>query len=379
LDSNATERLALMSGSPRVLSMRPPALFFGVPVDDLTMAETLDLIDSLVHNGRRRGTTHQIATVNVDFLVNALVDPEVKSILQLADVCIPDGMPLVWGAGPLGMSVRERVAGSDLLPLLIDASRTRGWHVHVFGSTPEVAEQAHTLLSERYPGARFSIDPGPMLSDVRHIDEAVLQKIVDVQADVLCVALGNPKQELFIRAHRQRLGTPVMIGIGGSLDMLVGKRRRAPVLIQRVGLEWVVRAVQEPRRLVARYAKDVRIFAPSYARQWRSNRRRRDSSWLELNITDAGVMAQLRKGIGSQGGECWARAANAVLLGAPLVVNAALVSTVRDVDLASAFGLIRVARRSNVPVRWTGADGDLVARFAEIGLSAQLLGLTQRP
>src|SRR5688572_8108641 len=113
--SNDLDRTFLM-GEPR-----PPALVLGVPIEDVTMHETLELIDAFVQEGRADGHTRQITTVNVDFLVNALADPEIAAILQQADVCLADGMPVVWGARMLGTPIRERVAGSDLVPLLVEA------------------------------------------------------------------------------------------------------------------------------------------------------------------------------------------------------------------------------------------------------------------
>ena len=111
---------------------------FGVPIADLSMTETIALIGELVTDGRSFDRTHQIATTNVDFLVNALEDPELLAILQAADVCLADGMPVVWGSSLLGMPITERVAGADLLPLLVEVSAITGWRIHVFGSSPSV-------------------------------------------------------------------------------------------------------------------------------------------------------------------------------------------------------------------------------------------------
>jgi exopolysaccharide biosynthesis WecB/TagA/CpsF family protein len=145
-----------------------------------------------------------------------------------------------------------------------------GWHVHLFGSAAGVAEEAATRLMRANPQARITAESGPMIPDVTATPDAVLQRLAEVDADVLCVALGNPKQERFIRANRERLRTPVMIGVGGTLDMIVGDKKRAPQWMQRSGLEWSFRALQEPQRLGKRYAHDARVFLPrlrSYLRQ----------------------------------------------------------------------------------------------------------------
>jgi N-acetylglucosaminyldiphosphoundecaprenol N-acetyl-beta-D-mannosaminyltransferase len=349
--------------------LRPPALVLGVPIADITMAETLQLIVELVAEGRARGRTFQIATVNVDFLVNSLDDPDLGAILRQADVCIADGMPVVWGSRALGMPIRERVAGSDLVPLLVEASATTGLHVHVFGSTPEVADSARILLRDRYPDARFSIDPGPMVPDVDAVDAAVLDSIAAVDADILCVALGNPKQERFIRAHRDRLGTPVMIGVGGSLDMLVGKRRRAPRWVQTLGMEWIVRAAQEPRRLGRRYAHDIATFGPAFVRNLRENRRRRFASGVQLAFDDDAVRLLLA-GENVISLPEWSAAANRIRAGATLCIDANDVTTTRDSATAQLLGLVRVAEWARTPVVWSRLQPSLQAALLATGVSA---------
>lgn len=254
--------------------MRTPSLVFGVPIDDLTMAETLDVIDELVRDGRRQQRSHQIATVNVDFLVNALDNPELRAILQSTTVNLADGRPIVWGARIMKLPIRERVAGADLVPLIGAQAGERDWRVHFFGSAPGVAERALAKMLARTPGSSLTATSGPHIADVRRADDPVVDRIIDeinaIDPDILCVALGNPKQEYFIAAHRERLNAPVLIGIGGSLDMYVGDKKRAPMWAQRAGAEWLFRAAQEPARLGRRYARDAAVFGPrftSYARK----------------------------------------------------------------------------------------------------------------
>jgi N-acetylglucosaminyldiphosphoundecaprenol N-acetyl-beta-D-mannosaminyltransferase len=347
---------------------------FGVPIDDLTMVETLAWIDVLVTGGRRSGRTHQISTVNVDFLVNALDDSDVASILQQADVCLADGMPVVWGSRLLGMPIRQRVAGSDLVPLLIEASQTNGHHVHIFGSAPDVADAARSMLEQRYPSARFSIDSGPMMSDVKNVDPAVLDSIAEVDADVLCVALGNPKQEHFIQAHRDRLGTPVMIGIGGSLDMLVGKRRRAPRWVQSIGLEWVVRAIQEPKRLGRRYAHDIRVFGPALTRAWNASRRRRHCDGLHLHVATETVVARFA-GTDIPTLDEWQRAAQALRTGSQLLLDAVPGAQPTNRAAAQLVGLAREARRYPTPIRVIEPDAALLAALRAHKVRPELFGL----
>jgi N-acetylglucosaminyldiphosphoundecaprenol N-acetyl-beta-D-mannosaminyltransferase len=360
---------------------KPPALLFGVPIADVTMDETVDAIADLVAHGRATGRTYQVATVNVDFLVNALDDRDVLAILQNAALCIADGMPIVWGARLLGMPLRERVAGADLVPRLVDESQRRGWHVHIFGSTAQVAERSTQLLRQRFPGASFSIDPGPLISDVASVSDVVLDSIRAVDADIVCIALGNPKQERFIAAHQSSIRAPIMIGIGGSLDMLVGKRRRAPEWVQRVGLEWVVRAAQEPRRLGRRYARDIGVFGPRLARASVAAWRRRNAGGLELHLGHGTVEARLGGDL-LPPDDTWSAAAARLCRGADLIVTARddieTGRAIRDDAAARLVGLVAIARRfGSGTVRWDERTTslDLVLAFAELGVPPEVLGL----
>jgi N-acetylglucosaminyldiphosphoundecaprenol N-acetyl-beta-D-mannosaminyltransferase len=259
-----------------------PGLLFGIPIDDLTMADTLAEIGRLVEIGRATGRTHQVVTVNVDFVVNALADPEVHGILQAADLAMADGMPVVVAVRRSGTPIRERVAGADLVPELAAWSAATGRSVHLFGSRDGVAERAAELLREQHPGTRLTAESGPMLRDVANAPNEVIESIRSVDADVVCIAFGNPKQERFIRYHGGAIGAPVMIGIGGSLDMLVGGKRRAPEWVQRSGLEFVWRAAQEPGRLGRRYAHDARVFGPRAVEHERLVRGVRSASSIHL-------------------------------------------------------------------------------------------------
>lgn len=361
----------------RSVAARPPALLFGVAIADTTMSETLDSIGEMVAVGREREVTHQIATVNVDFLVNAFEDDSLAAILRDADLCLADGAPIVWMAKAFGMPIAERVAGADLVPLLFERSKELGWRIHVFGSSAAVASRAEDLIASRYPGAVVTFEPGPVITDVADVDDAVIQSIVDVDADVVCVALGNPKQERFIAAHGDRIGAPVMIGIGGSIDMLVGERTRAPTWMQRVGLEWVARAVQEPRRLGRRYAHDIRVMLPRSLEEVRAHRRRGRGGAYTLEVADIAIRATL-------GGdrlpplEVWTRAverlADRETADVELVIDPAGAVSVSDVAAAHLVGLVDSARRYGRPIRQVAGHGALVPSLEAMGVAGARLG-----
>lgn len=250
--------------------MRALVLVAGIPIDDVTMAEAVDRVAMFVEEGRFSGRTHQIATVNVDFVVNGCGDPELGSILQRADLTIPDGMPVVWASKLFGRPVRERVAGADLVPELAALSAQHDYSMMLFGSAPGVAESVATTLAARHPGLRIIGYGGPMFDKGNEIDDEVLDVVRTAAPDILCVALGHPKQEYWIDAYRDKLDVPVLIGVGGSLDFIAGTKSRAPVWIREIGLEWLHRLATEPRRLARRYARDFVQFTPLVYRQFRA-------------------------------------------------------------------------------------------------------------
>lgn len=266
--------------------MSPPVPVLGIPIDRLDMAGTVDEIERLVARGRERHRAHQVVTVNADFVVNALGDPAVHRLLRDADLGLADGMPVVVAARLLGLPTPGRVAGADLVPALAERSAATGLRVHFYGSAPGVAEEAADLLLGQHPGARITADSGGIIADPDDPPAEAVDAIAATDPDVLCVALGNPKQERFIAATRERLCTPVMIGVGGTLDLLIGKRRRAPELIQRIGMEWVFRAAQEPGRLGKRYAKDIVVLGPTLGRHlWTARRATRDGATPPIEPT----------------------------------------------------------------------------------------------
>ena len=290
-------RVETSNGTP---NRHRTAVVAGVPVDDVTMGETVRLVESFIAVGRATGRTFQIATVNVDFVVNAQKMPDVLSILQRAELCVPDGMPILWHSRLRGVALRERVPGADLVPALVEQSVQCGWRILFFGSTEGVAESAARLLEQRYPGAVVQGISGPMLADVTHMEQRWTDAIVAFAPDIICVALGNPKQERWIEAHRATLGASVLIGVGGTLDFLVGGRRRAPRWMQRSGLEWLYRAAQEPGRLGRRYTHDALVFGPHLMRAGRARVAGRMTTSSAWTISDGATGHPITVDMGNQ-------------------------------------------------------------------------------
>ena len=251
----------------------PPrsVVILGVPFHDLTLDETLGRIGQAV----RERTPRYLATANLDFAMQASQDVELQRILVEAEYVLCDGTPLVWASRWLGAPLRERVAGSDLVPQLAAEAETHGWRVFILGGSP--ANLAGALANLRAKHPRLVLDgfspPVAPLLDMPH--EEIAERIRVARPDILLVAFGCPKQEKWIYMHHARLGVPVSIGVGATIDFLAGKFRRAPNWMCRTGTEWIFRLIQEPRRLFHRYLFDLIFFMQTLRRERRLLRAKR--------------------------------------------------------------------------------------------------------
>jgi N-acetylglucosaminyldiphosphoundecaprenol N-acetyl-beta-D-mannosaminyltransferase len=218
------------------------------------MDETVARIEEHI----REGGFHQIATANVDFLKNAIQSQKLRDILCSCDLVVPDGMPIVWMSRLIGTPLKERVGGVDLVERLAEVSSRRGYGIFLLGASESRSQRAARVLKQRFPELRIvgrCSPPAQSLDKMNH--EEILSRIEEARPDILLVAFGNPKQEEWIAMHRDRLKVPVCIGVGGALDLLSGMVRRAPRWMQRNGLEWLHRTIQDPQRLAVRYLRDA--------------------------------------------------------------------------------------------------------------------------
>jgi N-acetylglucosaminyldiphosphoundecaprenol N-acetyl-beta-D-mannosaminyltransferase len=226
----------------------------GVPFDNVTMREALDVIEEKIEE---RGF-HQVATANLDFAINAIHDHSLQEMLCSCDLIVPDGMPIVWASRLIGYGLKERVSGIDMVPLLAELAARRGWGMFLLGASESSSRAAAEVLSRRFPKLRIVGRYCPPVSKLSEMDhEGILDRIERAQPHILLVAMGHPKQERWLAMHRDRLRVPLCMGVGASLDFLAGAVSRAPVWIQRVGFEWLYRAAQEPQRLAQRYMMDA--------------------------------------------------------------------------------------------------------------------------
>ena len=230
----------------------------------MTLAAAVDRIESMV----AEGGFHYVVTPNVDFLVKARRDAELHRILVNADLVLCDGKPLVWASRWLGDPLPGRVAGSDLMPCLLQRATERGWRIFLLGGSPDVAAEAARRIASAHPSLPEVAHYSPPF---RRLDEMNNDEIVDrlraARPDIVLVCFGCPKQEKWISRHGAMLKVPVMIGAGATIDFLAGTMARAPAWMRRSGTEWLFRLIQEPRRLAGRYADDLLSFAPAIVAQ----------------------------------------------------------------------------------------------------------------
>ena len=224
----------------------------GVPIDHVDMDGAMARLRDAIE---RRGQV-QVATVNLDFLVRAQRHGELREVLGRSELNVADGMPVVWLSRLLGQPVPGRVAGADMAPLLVAEAAATGVPVFLLGGENGAAEEAAGVLRRRHPGLRIAGWHEPPRAPIEDMDnERVIELVAASGAQLLLVALGNPKQELWIDRYRHRLpDVSVAIGVGCVFDLWAGRSRRAPAWMQRSGLEWLHRLIAEPRRLAGRHA-----------------------------------------------------------------------------------------------------------------------------
>ncbi len=214
----------------------------GVPIHDVTYEEVIAQVGRWLEEGGH----HLIATVNPEFLVMARDDPSFRAILRQADLCIPDGIGVLLAARWKRRPLRERVAGSDLVPRLAEEGARRGWRFFFLGAAPGVAERAAAVLRERFPALQVvgCYAGSPAVEE----EAAIVERIRAGGAQILLVAYGAPRQERWLARNLARSGATVGMGVGGTFDFLAGVQRRAPRWMQRLGLEWLYRLLREPWR-----------------------------------------------------------------------------------------------------------------------------------
>jgi N-acetylglucosaminyldiphosphoundecaprenol N-acetyl-beta-D-mannosaminyltransferase len=220
---------------------------FGVPLHPLTMSGTVERVGALLRSGGR----HQHVALNAAKVVALRDDPSLASIVRSCSLVSADGQAVVWAARLLGVDVPERVAGIDLMEHLLARAAREGWSAYFLGAKQGVVEATVEEEQRRHPGLKVAgFRDGHWTPEE---EAGVVATVAASGADLLFVAMPTPRKERFLAEHLDNLGVTFAMGVGGSFDVVAGVTSRAPRWMQRLGLEWAHRLLQEPRRMFRRY------------------------------------------------------------------------------------------------------------------------------
>jgi N-acetylglucosaminyldiphosphoundecaprenol N-acetyl-beta-D-mannosaminyltransferase len=249
---------------------RPPRFVLGrVPVDRISMDYAAVLVtEALLHRGELPPLT--IVGPNAQLVTLAERDARFAAAMQSADLSVPDGISVVMASRILGEPVPERVTGGDLMEQLCKEAARYGFRVFLLGGLPGAARMAAFNLRRRYPGLTIcgTYCPPEGFENDREEGLRILREIERSAPDLLCVAFGAPKQEIWMQENRNALRVGAILPVGGAFDTQAGLRRRAPRWVQRIALEWFFRLMMEPRRLGRRYLAGNTQFILLVLRQW---------------------------------------------------------------------------------------------------------------
>ncbi|POX51686.1 glycosyltransferase [Streptomyces sp. Ru71] len=234
---------------------------FGIELDPLTMDETVRRCLAAVRDGQRL----EIGVVNAAKLVNMRRDRRLAEAVTGCDLVLADGQAVVWASRILRAPLPERVAGIDLFLRLLAEAESAGVSVYFLGARHEVLQEMLRRVAVRFPGLKVAGSRHGYFEDAEQ--EAIADAIAASGAQMLFLGMTSPKKEIFTAAHGARSGVRLVHGVGGSFDILAGVTKRAPQSWQRWGLEWLYRALQEPRRLGRRYLTTNASFLIMTARE----------------------------------------------------------------------------------------------------------------
>lgn len=247
------------------------ATLFGMRIAPVTMGDAVaTVLDWCGSN--RDGACRYVVTPNTDHAVLFQRRADFRDAYEHAALVLADGAPLVWASRLFGRGVPERVAGSDFIPALFHSAK-RPVRVFLLGAAPGVGEQAAKRIEAQWPNVSVVGTYSPPIGFDQRADEneRAIHVLRAVPHDLLLVGLGAPKQELWVAKHRHELPAKVAVCAGATIDFLAGHRRRSPVWMRNVGLEWFHRMCSEPRRLAGRYLRDAVALPQLLWREWRGS------------------------------------------------------------------------------------------------------------
>lgn len=223
------------------------AFLLGSYVDLLTMQETLDKVESIIQIGK----PVQHVVINASKINLMAENKELAASVNASPLINADGQSIVWAMKFLGHGAQERVTGIDLFEKLVKKSAEKGYRVYYFGAKEDVVQEVVRLHQQQYPNLAVAGYRNGYFDDIE--SEEIALDIRKSKADIVFVAFSSPKKEQWIHAYKDTMGAPFVMGVGGSFDVMAGVTRRAPQWMQKTGLEWFYRFMQEPKRMFKRY------------------------------------------------------------------------------------------------------------------------------
>ncbi|WP_409343758.1 WecB/TagA/CpsF family glycosyltransferase [Paenibacillus sp. MBLB4367] len=220
----------------------PKVSIFGVPISKLGMSETVQMLADAIESGR----PHQIITANPIMVMTALEQPAYMAMMKRAEVIVPDGAGVVWASGYVGNPVKEKVAGIELVHELAKMAERTGWRMYLMGASEEIITAAAEKLKQKYPRLELIGYRDGFFGENQ--DQDVIRDIREAKPDILLVGRSADKQEPWIDRYKEALNVPLIMGVGGSFDVISGKLKRAPNFWIKLRLEWFYRLMQEPWR-----------------------------------------------------------------------------------------------------------------------------------
>ncbi len=234
--------------------------FLNTHVDNVTMDEALQVIDQLINEKKHA----YVVTPNLDHIVLIEKDSLFREIYENADLILTDGKPLLWIARKLGTPIKEKVSGSDLFPRMCKMASDKAYKIFILGAAEGVADEAAKNLKSKYENLMVCGTYSPPVGFDNDDDEIrrIINLINVAKPDILAVALGSPKGEKFIYKIKNEILASLSISIGATIDFEAGRVKRAPKWISNIGLEWLFRISQDPKRLAKRYWNDAISIIP---------------------------------------------------------------------------------------------------------------------
>jgi len=243
------------------------AEFLGCPVDCLTSAELLDELKSAV---RMKAAPRVIQFMNANKVAMVRKDPAMGELLRRADYVLADGQPMLPLAALLGLHIPERIDGIGLMRKLLELADREGFSVYFLGAKQAIVETCVRHVARDFPGARMAGFRNGYFSSAEI--PGIVAEIRAVAPDFLFLGMGSPVKERLADEWKEQFGSRVIQGVGGSFDVMAGLVKRAPRWMQRIGIEWLYRVIQEPRRMFWRYAATnascLWVFSQSFAKRW---------------------------------------------------------------------------------------------------------------